>query len=493
MLIIHNTYFRNIFFTCVGLIIAGLVCLSFFNMPIADDFFALSTASQKSWTDIQVYIYKNWGGRFTSNFFAASFSVHNFLFQHYYLHTLLLLVLQLYSIYFFIASLNKYIINKALSQTTLYLVTGILFLVFINIIPQINTAFFWFSSSVTYQFSLIGTLLTFGFLIKAIKHKKHQTVYYTITSVLMLLTIGTNEFAAMSVLLLSVLVYGLCAKKQQLNHFKIIVVLCFGIVAMLISVISPGNQIRLHNFQGNQFPIVSILSSLTLRIIHIHYSLFSSGFFWLSLVVIFCLAIYVRTKILLLKHVLFSLKNVVVLHTIWVIFLVIIILPILFFTQGSIPTRAINFICQLTALTVICQVFYWGLCIKNETVKQLVIQHKFQQILFTIFTLNLVFNSLNFRLVCSIISAPIYKQALANRYDLLEQATNKQDTAINISSVQASMKKIVDTEYSSSKKILNEIRVQPPEFLFVFDDVLIEENKKLLEAYYKLKSIKATN
>src|SRR5258708_6540270 len=69
-----------------------LVILPFFNHAFTDDYFCGYRLHLYGFVDYQSTIYVNWGGRFAATFAGSLFAYNDFLYDHYYLHTLLLLV-----------------------------------------------------------------------------------------------------------------------------------------------------------------------------------------------------------------------------------------------------------------------------------------------------------------------------------------------------------------------------------------------------------------
>src|SRR5690242_1347650 len=85
-----------------------LVILPFFNHPSTDDYFCGYQLHDKSFWQYQFFIYNNWGGRFAATFAGSLFAYHDFLYNHYYLHSLLLLILNFCSLFLLIHLLDKY-------------------------------------------------------------------------------------------------------------------------------------------------------------------------------------------------------------------------------------------------------------------------------------------------------------------------------------------------------------------------------------------------
>ncbi|MEJ7678912.1 MAG: hypothetical protein WKG06_13870 [Segetibacter sp.] len=122
--------------------------------------------SQFSFWQLQSTVYQNWSGRYFATFISSIFSYSGFLYSHYYLHTILLLSLTVVSWLFCLRQINKYLLYNRLSLSSLVILSLLLLVVEINIIPEPVTAFYWFSSAVTYQLPLILIILLTGIIIK---------------------------------------------------------------------------------------------------------------------------------------------------------------------------------------------------------------------------------------------------------------------------------------------------------------------------------------
>ena len=94
---------------------APLFILPFFNHPCADDYICGYHLTTKGFWEYQSFIYNNWGGRFAATFIGALFAKNNWLYEHYYFHSLLLIVLNIASVFFTFSVINKYILKKVLN------------------------------------------------------------------------------------------------------------------------------------------------------------------------------------------------------------------------------------------------------------------------------------------------------------------------------------------------------------------------------------------
>ncbi|MFL5809321.1 MAG: hypothetical protein ACJ749_07345, partial [Flavisolibacter sp.] len=89
-----------------------LVILPFFNHACTDDYFGGYYLNKEGFINYQVFVYTQWAGRFIATFAGSLFFNNNFLFDHYYLHSILLLLLNFISLLFLIDMIDKYILKE---------------------------------------------------------------------------------------------------------------------------------------------------------------------------------------------------------------------------------------------------------------------------------------------------------------------------------------------------------------------------------------------
>ena len=77
---------------------APLIILPFFNHPCADDYICGYQLKEKGFWAYQSFIYQHWGGRFAATFTGSLFALNNYLYDHYYMHSILLLIINFFSI-----------------------------------------------------------------------------------------------------------------------------------------------------------------------------------------------------------------------------------------------------------------------------------------------------------------------------------------------------------------------------------------------------------
>ena len=159
---------KKTFFIAAAVFILPFILLSFWSFPAADDYMIINKKNQFSFWQLQQNIYQNWTERYFATFISSIFSYNGFLYSHYYLHSLLLLLFTIFSWLFCLNQINKYLLSGRLSFSGLVLISLLLLILEINIIPEPVTTFYWFSSAVTYQLPLIILIFLAGIIIKSL-------------------------------------------------------------------------------------------------------------------------------------------------------------------------------------------------------------------------------------------------------------------------------------------------------------------------------------
>src|SRR5690349_21466746 len=89
-----------------------LVILPFFNHACTDDYFGGYYLNKEGFIPYQEFVYTQWAGRFVATFVGSLFINKGFLYDHYYLHSLLLLFLNFASLLFLVNTVDRYILKQ---------------------------------------------------------------------------------------------------------------------------------------------------------------------------------------------------------------------------------------------------------------------------------------------------------------------------------------------------------------------------------------------
>ena len=140
-------------FLIVSLIVffIPLVILPFFNHACTDDYFGGYYLKKEGFINYQEFVYTHWAGRFIATLTGSLFINKGFLYDHYYLHSLVLLLLNFLSLLFLLKTIDKYILQEKWSWFKKNLFALVFLALEISCVPQLVTFIFWFSSSLSYH------------------------------------------------------------------------------------------------------------------------------------------------------------------------------------------------------------------------------------------------------------------------------------------------------------------------------------------------------
>ena len=479
----------GLFWIAVTLFLGGLVVLSFFNHATADDYFALYNEQKFGFIGFQKFIYMHWGGRYFSSLIAAIFSANGYLVHHYYVHTILLIVFTLIASYIFVSVISRYLINKAIVKRERIMLAALLTILQFVIYPELSTALYWFSSAVTYQISVILLMLLVATTIKILQEKSSKTtaLLFFFLILLVLACNGSNEVSAIFSGVLMLIILILYKKKFNAHLGKIIVLALIYVLSIIALIIAPGNRERMTVLEGKDVNIVLSVISSFYRVFVVYWNLFLSPLFWVSMASFFLYAIYIRDRIFILRHHKTNLKTIVLFITIWTIVLLIVLIPILLLSNGSIPDRALNVLSAFTLLVFIMVSFYMGLCIMDKNVKQLLAHQQLRITVATVLIICIVTNNTSREIAGSLISAGTYHRAMLQRTQILNEASiNRKDT-VQLTTIDNAMLNDVNTYSAGKKAMLKEWMKKKPLLLFISDDMATPESRKVLADYYKVK------
>ncbi|PKB15702.1 DUF6056 family protein [Flavobacterium sp. 5] len=241
-MIIFSEFFKKInkYFLVLlgGLAVVPLLLLSFFNNPGSDDFDYEFKRPFQEIIQTQVELYNNWSGRFFSIGFMTinpelfiKFSVFRF-------YPIIIISLFIFVLFWFF----KLIFSQENNVTVLSIVSFFVFL-FLFQIPDCCQAFFWYSSSICYQFGIVLFLVFVSSFIKYKKSKKLRFLFLAIVAVIA--SIGSNEIL-MLLLLFSSIFYVLIKfyylpKIDFIEIFLVFIIVSFSIIVIF----APGNDARI--------------------------------------------------------------------------------------------------------------------------------------------------------------------------------------------------------------------------------------------------------
>lgn len=463
-----------------------LIVLPFFNHPSTDDYFCGYQLHNKNFWQYQIFIYKNWGGRFAATFAGSLFAYHDFLYSHYYLHSLLFLLLNFCSLFFLTDLLSKHFLKTDYGFGKKILMSMVFLAFEICCLPQAATFIFWFSSAVTYQLPIILIQIEIAlFILYSFSlNKSVQIICLWLLPALIFIIIGFNELFIIVQLLLFALSFYFKTYKKYAGTLKVLSIVAFFISSALV-IFSPGNRIRMHDLVSKKIYIG--IASVCYHSFETLWSVCKNPLFWFIGLAIFFHACFKKQSWKNNDYLKKIVKNQ------WIFIVIIfgyliasVTLPVVSLKGGVVPDRYLNAVAYLMIFLLLFYFFIAGIA-SNLKIEQSS-QFKNHSLLYLFLSFGLIFNSYIFNAYKSIIIAPTYSNILTEREHLLKHAaqTNKIAT---VDDYNKAVSKLIQTKYQSGTTTFQQIIQQQPPLLFFKDDLADSYTIDVLKNYYRLDSI----
>lgn len=232
------TYKKRIYIIFVVLIvicIIPLLFLSLYNNPTNDDYtYAIRNQDTNLLTTI-LNTYKHWSGRY----FATAISEINPLIYNsltaYKIYPIFIILAFSFSFFYLINTLYK----KYFSKITIISLSSLLILTYLVKSPSIVESFYWFSGYITYTIPIITNLILLAYLTK-----KRNIFNFIINSILIFITVGSNEISAIIVFTILLYINIESYKNKEINKYYLYL-LIISILCIAIVILSPGNFLRI--------------------------------------------------------------------------------------------------------------------------------------------------------------------------------------------------------------------------------------------------------
>jgi len=462
-----------------------LVILPFYNHPFADDYFCGYNLNDKSFIDYQTFIYNNWGGRFAATFTGSLFAYHNFLYNHYYLHTLLLLALNFVSILFLVNTLHRYVLKENYKLSKRILISFLFLALEICSLPEPSTFLFWFSSTITYQLPLILTQIEIALfiLLYNMDNKTLRNTCAVLLPVLVFITIGFSELFIVVQLLLFCIAFYFRWHKKCSKVLILFMILAFAAGSALL-IFSPGNRMRMAGIDPKIIPVGIV--AVAYHCLETLWNIFKNPLVWFMAAAIFMYANQTKQQ---WQHNLYVKKlsqNKWFLPAIVFLFLVAcILLPVIALKGGIIPDRYVNAVACFVLLLLSPLSFIAGIY-SNTGISLRSPGKKILGYFFLI--IGVLCNTYIVDAYKSLIIAPVYNTILNEREAVLKQAARANKIAI-VKDYNTALAELLQTKYSSSTATFQQLVQEKPPLLFFEDDLANDKAVDILKKYYRLNSI----
>lgn len=247
----------DFFIVLIGVLsIVPFLIISIYANPSADDFDYHNMANTYGFIDAQLLWYNKWSGRYFS---TAVLSIQSLVEKPYYIYKLIPILL-LISLFYSVFKITHLVIGNVNKKQCL-IFTFLFMIVYLIQMPTVAEGFFWLAGSVTYQLSNLIFIWFIYFLLKLIE--SNTINYFIITTLLLVILIGSNETTMLLVDLLLVSILGFnCIKTKKLNY-KLVSIMLMALLCSAIVYLSPGNSIRAASFPDKHKMVFSILKTIS--------------------------------------------------------------------------------------------------------------------------------------------------------------------------------------------------------------------------------------
>jgi len=473
---------KKVLFGAIAVFIFPFIIFSFWNFPSADDYMIIDKRGEFTFWGLQHSIYQNWTGRYFATFISSIFSYSGFLYSHYYLHTILLLFLTFFAWFFFLKQVNKYVLKHNVSSTSLVLLSLLLLIVEINVIPEPVTAFYWFSSAVTYQLPLVIFIFLAGIIVNLLFVSPNKTIPLVSAGILIIILNGCNEIITLFVLTNSTIVLGYYLLVRKRIPVFLTSLYALNLVSACFLLFSPGIINR-----GGKLDQGSFIASIGIgfiKFIILNWFFLKEPLWWFSLFLVVAFCSYNQN---LFQHVFkdikkLSLASFLVLYLASGLFLYV---PVLYVTNGSLPLRAENIICLLYSLMLIYVITSSVLPKTNLRFYQSFYNYRY--LLLSI----LIFSTANMKRVTdSLLSGYFYNLIMRDRLSAFENARERNEHEVTFDDYEAAVNKKLKGFPQADRQLIKDIIVKPPPIICFGDDLYDVNYMKEFYGIKKLNVIK---
>ncbi|HEX5154651.1 MAG TPA: DUF6056 family protein [Parafilimonas sp.] len=461
-----------------------LIVLPFFNHPFADDYYNGFQLNTGGFMHYQTFMYLNWTGRFAATFIWSLFEYKGFLYNHYYLHSLLLLFLNFISIFFLINVTDKYILKENFRLSNKLLFSFLFLALEICSLPELSTFLFWFTSSITYYLPVILVQAEIALFI--VFFNSGNTITKNICAVLLpllvFMIIGFNElFILIQLALFGILFYLKLHTKCQ-RIFILFIVLSFAAGSALL-LLAPGNQAR--SGLINSRSIFSGLAAISYNSFETLWSIFKNPLIWFTGIVIFGFAArtYSQQNRYINK---LSQKRLFIPGAIFLFLLACIVLAVIALKGRLIPDRYLNPVSCCMLLLLLPCFFIAG--VNNSSRISFQLPATKDIVIHALLIIVLLCNTYIANAYKSLVIAPVYDNILTERESALKQAAQENKTAV-VKDYYTALSELLKTKYSSATVTFQQLIQEKPPLLFFEDDLTDDYSISVLKKYYGLDSV----
>ena len=470
-----------LFVICVFLL--PFFLLSSWNHPSLDDFTLGIFRTENSFWQTQSHFYQHWSGRYVATFIASLSVTDGALYTHYYLFAAIILVCTFLSFWFTLHQVNHYLLEKRFSSFSLFIISGLLLVLELHVIPEIKTQFYWFSSALTYQAPLILLVLVIGLLCRFLTGMGNRNLTLLFIFLLVFMLNGFNEIFSLFVFGLSLYWLAWYFYTYKFRFSLFLVLWIWNLLSACFMFLSPGNLER-RNFFSTRSEVVSAATGLV-KSFTVNWYFLKEPLWWLMALTIFLWSI--KSSLKYGDRLIQSIQRVSIpkLVGLYLLLGIIVYVPMLIASNGSLPPRAENAISFLFSLLIL-------FCIHLKApASGLTLAGSFPSWYFTyaplVFSIFVFTTSQSPRVVQSLVSGYFYHQVMKEREEKLKQAAEQNEAIVIIDNYDLALKKKMEETFAGRiPQTLKQMIEEKPNLLYMEDYL---ENEAVIQKIYGVRQV----
>lgn len=453
----NNKSLFSFFYHASWIGLVPFLVLTIYNRPSADDLYLHYDSNLKGVFGAYYDMYTQISSRYTSLFVLFTITYFRIFLDYYFIIPLLLLGAMFGGLFLCLKAANTVFIQNRFSVKELLVVVRLYLLLYLVVMPEPASSFYWVSGAITHMLPVILLLFSIAFFIYSLAKKR-----LLILSVLFLfLAVGCNEMMAIYLLTI-VFGLGIYAKLTKSAVFGpvlllFIVVLCGNLILFL----GVGQQNRAGNFHFESSFLYAVAASY-LKYFLLVANLFASPFFW------FCML----SLLLVFKRIFPALRHSIPFRW-WAYYFLLV--PLVFYflvylvSPAGVPERANN-----PLAFVILTSFSLMVCHLSTLLPELRFPQRgkaMHRVIVFSFLATILF-SRNFQdALENQLSAPVYSRIFDNRIKQIEAAKKEGKKKVELSTYTKDWDRFVQTEMPAvlQKPIIKLVNPYP-RIIFFWDD-----------------------
>lgn len=299
------------------IVVIPIIALSFFSHPAKEDLWHAINVRDMGFVQTQIYWYLNWSGRFFSSAIGGAYQLIAISFGNYFywfrlMPALISIGLLFYSIRIFLISTTR---NRLFNYQYSWYTFGFL-VIYLSGTPAPEVSLYYVPAIIAYP---LCNALTFLLLAIALADNSQCPNRYSIFSflgciLLPIAIVGINEINMIVLLVFSMLGVFITALKKLPNRNLWIIILIATVVSSVISIFSPGNEVR-----GQYYSNAGLFTDSIVRTFQILPPVIISWFTDLKILggLIIILSVTINNKIQISLHDRVKIRHIICFLIIW--------------------------------------------------------------------------------------------------------------------------------------------------------------------------------